>query len=199
MGPVAVIGLEISEEPVADLGEYARIPISFLVSRVHDVSAGGGRGFVLAERAVESPWVKDYDAIAGEGPLTWPGRFDLSHWGVFAAWLSGRRVGGAAVAFRSPGLEILEGRDDLAVLWDIRVSPDARGRGVGSGLVLAAESWARARGCRQLKVETQNINIAACRFYEGRGFALRAVDPRAYPAFPEETQLLWYKDLVPKG
>lgn len=200
-GPAASIRLEISEEPITALAEYACVPISFEVTRVLDVSPreDGHGGFRLTERAIATPWVKDYDAIPGEGPATWPKRFDLSHWGLFAARLSGRRVGGAAVAFQTPGLEMLEGREDLAVLWDLRVAPDARGQGVGLGLLHAAEAWARARGCREMKVETQNINVPACRFYAKHGFALRAADRFAYPTLPDETMLLWYKDLIPGG
>lgn len=190
--------LGISEEPIAGLSAYARIPIAFEVTRVFDVSTTGTArgGTTLSERALDAPYVKDYDAIEGEGPTTWPERFDVSRWGLFAARLGNRRVGGAAVAFRTPGLTMLEGRDDLAVLWDIRVSPDARGQGVGSGLLRAAEAWATARGCRQMKVETQNINVPACHFYAKQGFALGAAHHFAYPALPDEIQLLWYKDLA---
>jgi hypothetical protein len=46
-------------------------------------------------------------------------------------------------------------------------------------------------------VETQNVNVAACRFYARQGCVLTAVDPFAYPALPGEIQLLWYKDLGP--
>jgi hypothetical protein len=56
-------------------------------------------------------------------------------------------------------------------------------------------TWARARGCLHLKVETQNINMAACRFYEQEGCVLRTVQRGAYPELPEEVQLLWFKDL----
>jgi len=59
----------------------------------------------------------------------------------------------------------------------------------------AAEAWSMAKGCRQLKVETQNINVPACRFYAKQGCVLRAIHPHAYPEFPDEVQLLWYKDL----
>lgn len=55
--------------------------------------------------------------------------------------------------------------------------------------------WAKANGCCQLKVETQNINVRACGFYTRHGCELRVVHHAAYPALPEETQLLWYKDL----
>jgi GNAT superfamily N-acetyltransferase len=90
---------------------------------------------------------------------------------------------------------MLEGRRDLSVLWDIRVAPDARGKGIGSALFERVEAWAQAQGCRQLKVETQNINVRACGFYGRHGCELRAVHYAAYPELPEEIQLLWYKDL----
>ena len=133
--------------------------------------------------------------LPGAHPREWAQQFDLSGWVFFAAQTNGRRVGGATVASGSAGLQILEGRPDLAVLWVIRVSPEARGRGVGSMLFRAAERWAGGRGCRQLKVETQNINVPACKFYLQHGCAHGAVHRYAYPQCPEEIQLLWYKDL----
>ena len=90
---------------------------------------------------------------------------------------------------------MLEGRRDLAVLWDIRIFPDARGHGVGSALFERVEAWAQFHGCRQLKIETQNTNVPACRFYERQGCQLRAIHRAAYPQLPQEIQLLWYKDL----
>jgi GNAT superfamily N-acetyltransferase len=90
---------------------------------------------------------------------------------------------------------MLEGRNDLAVLWDIRVAPEFRGQNIGSTLFAAAQAWALARGARQLKVETQNINVPACRFYARQGCVLRAIERLAYPELPDEIQMLWYKDL----
>jgi GNAT superfamily N-acetyltransferase len=90
---------------------------------------------------------------------------------------------------------MLEGRRDLAVLWDLRVAPEARGQGVGAALFQAAEAWAAARGCRQMKVETQNVNVPACRFYASQGCVLGAIHRFAYPELPHEVQLLWYRDL----
>jgi GNAT superfamily N-acetyltransferase len=83
----------------------------------------------------------------------------------------------------------------VALLWDIRVDPASRGRGVGRALLAAVEAWAVTHGATWLEVETQNINAPACRFYERNAFVLRAVDPFAYPRLPAETQLLWYKRL----
>ena len=179
--------------------ELARIPISFVVESVFDVSApeGGLGGLIMSERRLDTPYVKDYDAVDGERPARWAARFDVSNWGLIGAHSSGARVGGAVVAFNTPGINMLEGRRDLAVLWDIRVSPEARGRGVGSALFRAAEAWAAARGCVQLKIETQNINVPACRFYARQGCVLGVINRFAYRELPDEVQLLWYKTLPP--
>jgi ribosomal protein S18 acetylase RimI-like enzyme len=189
--------IEVTEEPITALSEYARVPIVFTVECVLDVTNpdDGPRGFALSERRLEVPYEKDYDAIPGEGPLRWARRFNLSNWAFFMARCATRVVGGAAVAVDTVGLTMLEGRPDLAVLWDIRVSPDARRQGVGSALLERVEAWAQLRGCRQLTIETQNTNVRACRFYERRGYQLRAIHRAAYPELPEEIQLLWYKDL----
>jgi GNAT superfamily N-acetyltransferase len=192
------VTLEISEETPAALEDYARIPIAFEVSRILDVAPRGdpSGGFALSERRLDAPYVKDYDAIQGEGPSGWARRFDMSNWGVLAAHLEGRRVGGAVIAFDTPGLDMLEGRTDLAVLWDIRVSPGARRQGVGTALFRAAEAWAKARRCGRLKIETQNINVPACRFYARHGCALGTACSFAYPELPDEIQLIWHKELA---
>jgi GNAT superfamily N-acetyltransferase len=141
------VRVEAATDPVAALREYASVPIAFEVRSVLDVAeqdAGPAR-FELTERRLDAPYVKDYDGMPGEHPAGWAERFDVSRWGVFAAWMAGRRVGGAVVAFRTPGLDMLEGRDDLAVLWDVRVAPEARGQGVGSALFRAAEACGSGR------------------------------------------------------
>ena len=190
------MSVEVVEESAAELPELARIPISFQVRSVLDVAGPDeSGGFVLTERSLDVPYLKDYDAIRGEGPTRWAKRFDLTNWGFLAARVKGRRVGAATIAFDTPGVDMLEGRRELAVLWDLRVAPEARGQGVGSALFRAAEAWARARGCTELKIETQNINVPACRFYAAQGCVLRAVDRDAYPGLPDEIQLLWYRSL----
>ena len=178
------------------LEAYAQIPIAFEVRSLFDVMAPahGLGGITLSERVPAAPYVKDYDA-EGNGPTRWPERFDLSGWGIFAGYADRQRVGGAVVAFGSADVEMLENRQDLAVLWDLRILPEARRRGVGTALFRAATAWAAARGCRHLKVETQNVNVPACRFYVRQGCVLGGIHRFAYPALPHETQLLWYKAL----
>jgi GNAT superfamily N-acetyltransferase len=191
------MNVELSKEPLTFLTELARIPIAFKVDRVFDVIVheGGLGGFTLLERRVDVPYVKDYDAILGEGPTHWASSFDMTNWGLITSRTGGLCVGGAVVALKTAGISMLEGRSDLAVVWDIRVSPERRKQGVGSSLFQAAEAWAAAKGCRQLKVETQNINVGACKFYARQGCVLGAINRFAYPELPNEVQLLWYKNL----
>jgi GNAT superfamily N-acetyltransferase len=189
--------MEIRRESPSYLEEYARISIAFEVSRVLELSVrnDGLGGLALVERPLSPAFVKDYDAIPGNRPTDWECRFDLSNWGLLSARLGGECVGGTAIALKTPGLHMLEDRSDLAVVWDLRVAPHARGRGVGAALFASAEQWAETQGCRRLKVETQNINVPSCRFYASQGCTLGAIHRFAYPELPEEVQLLWYKNL----
>jgi ribosomal protein S18 acetylase RimI-like enzyme len=185
--------MEIVGESLPYLADYASVPISFEVLTVLDAVANDGR-FILTERTVDVPYLKDYDQH--EPPPTWADRFDLSNWGWIVARENGKRVGSAAIAFDTLGIDMLEGRQDLAVLWDIRVAPEFRGQGLGTAMFKAAEAWAISRRCCDLKVETQNINVAACRFYKKQGCELRSINRFAYPTLPHEVQLLWYKRLL---
>jgi len=189
--------VEVIEESVAALPEYGRVPIAFRVEsrfRVEPIRGGLG-GLLLVEEPVAAPYVKDYDAIEDNGPSHWAKRWDISNWGVISAFDGGERIGGAAMAWKTEGLDMLEGDEGRAVLWDLRVHPSSRGRGVGHRLFARALDWARERQCRRLKVETQNINVPACRFYARQGCELGALDRYAYGDALDEVQLLWYRDV----
>jgi GNAT superfamily N-acetyltransferase len=189
--------IEIFDEPLSRLLEHRVIPISFRVDSVLQVRLvdGGLGGIAFREQIVDEPYVKDYDARDGEGPTRWLTQFDTSNWGFMAAYVDGRRMGGAVIAFSSPGVDLLERRTDLAALWDLRVDPGIRRSGVGRALFSAAEVWARDRECTQLLIETQNTNVPACRFYLDMGCFLRSIDRLAYPDIPGESRLLWIKEL----
>ena len=186
--------IESAGVPSRLLDQYAAIPIAFAVTSSLSAQPRTDGSFVLAEHAVHPPYSKDYDAIS-EGPHGRAANFDTSQWRMLLAQSDGTAAGGATVAFGGSGLDMLEGRSDLAVLWDIRVAPPFRRRGLGRALLEAAEAWARTRGCLELKVETQNINVPACRFYAALGCYLRIVRTNAYPLCPGEDQFLWYKSL----
>lgn len=194
--------MQILEISSSQLGRYARVSIGFWVERIWQVEAvdGGLSGLKFVESRVEPAYFKDYDAVGPEeGPLFWPQRFDVQNWGFFLAQEDEQEIGGAAVAWNTAGVNMLEDRSDLAVLWDIRVHPEARGRGIGAALLRRAETWARERGCRQVKIETQNNNVAACRFYASMGCHLGSIQRYAYAGVPGcegEVMLCWYKDLM---
>jgi hypothetical protein len=53
-----------------------------------------------------------------------------------------------------------------------------------------------------MEIETQNNNVAACRFYAKQGCILSSINPDAYPDFPDEVQMIWRKllvDEIPRG
>jgi GNAT superfamily N-acetyltransferase len=192
---MAGVRVEVTEDSPPDWVAYGSVPIRFTTRTTVGARPLAAGGFELVEHALHAPLVKDYDSLHAEGPSRWATRFDVSNWGVLVARADGERVGGVVLVADTAGVDLLEGRSDLAVCWDLRVRPEWRGRGVGTALFQAAEDWARRRGKAELKVETQNINPAACRFYARRGCELRSVDEHAYPTLPGEVQFLWYKRL----
>ena len=191
--------MRIEQITPAELGQYASIPTRFEVKsilRVDLIDAGLG-GIRLTEEGLEPPYTKDYDAY-DERPEDWARQFDTSRWAFFLALAGGQTAGGAVVAFNTDGVDMLEGRSDLSVLWDIRVHPDWRGKGLGSELFSQAAAWSRERGCKQMKMETQNINVSACRFYASQGAELGGINRYGYfgqPQVGDEVMLLWYLDL----
>ena len=53
----------------------------------------------------------------------------------------------------------------------VAVADDARGRGVGTQLVRAAEAWLAERGIPKLNLMVRDDNAGARRFYERLGYA----------------------------
>ncbi|MFZ4395340.1 MAG: GNAT family N-acetyltransferase [Kiritimatiellia bacterium] len=68
-------------------------------------------------------------------------------------------------------------------------------QGCSLGWLRHCARHSRRRKCRRLKVETQNINVPACRFYTKHGFTLGAINRYAYTEFPDEIELIWCKEL----
>jgi ribosomal protein S18 acetylase RimI-like enzyme len=179
----------IIEEPVLILADYATVPSAFTVRSRYILSDPGNPR--MKEEPVES-YVKDYDAL--ESPAEWPERFDVSNWGVFSASIGENRVGGAIIAWKTAGLECLANAESTAVLWDLRIEPRFRGKGIGEKLFNAAIEWARQRGCSDLTIETQNVNVPACKFYARHGCKLTAINPDAYPGL-NEVQMIWVREI----
>ncbi len=194
------MAIEIREVGAEALEQYGAIPMRHRVESVLQVDEinGGLGGLTLTETPLDQPYVKDHDEFDPEGVASWTSRFDVSKWLFLMAFDGDVAIGGATLAFRSPKVDMLDGRDDLAVLWDIRVHPEYKRQGLGSRLIDRAVAWARKQGCKQIKIETQNNNVPACRFYAARGCRLGAIDRYGYandPRVTHETMLIWYLDL----
>ena len=189
--------LIIVEENPKRLAEYASVPIGFTVDETFDEDAIAAllRGQPAAPTPIAMPYSKNYDQYSNNHPTDWAKSFDLARWTIFAAYLRDQRVGGAILVFDDPQMELLSDCPDCGVIWDIRVKPEMRGEGIGSALLRAVENAAFEKGARALRVETQQINIPACRFYEHHGFRLERATLGAYPEISTEIQLLWRKPL----
>ena len=183
--------VEIHRDDHHALTSYASISIAFDVREAVLAPVVGDRA--LRCRSIRPVYRKDYDAIPGNHPRDWPTRFAVDRAEVFAAYTEGERVGGAMVVVEPSDVVRLGGKHRHALLWDLRVAPGARGRGVGSALLAAIEDRVRELGFPGIMAETQDVNVAACRLYAEAGYRVTRVDRNAYPESPEETQIIWTK------
>ncbi|MFF4412572.1 GNAT family N-acetyltransferase [Streptosporangium sp. NPDC001559] len=85
--------------------------------------------------------------------------------GAFVAVRDGRVTGFVTVTTRA---HFTGPRD--AYVGELVVSPEAERTGVGSALMAAAESWARAHGLHRVTLETGAANLPARAFYHSLGF-----------------------------
>lgn len=85
--------------------------------------------------------------------------------------------------------------NSYANIEDISVDSRVRRQGVGTALVAQARSWAEQRSLPGMMLETQDNNMAACKFYESCGFQLRGLDSYLNKGINPETDevaLFWY-------
>lgn len=189
------IEIKIEKPNRERLNQYSEISIAYTVETVltfkHLNNGLGGIEFI--EEDVSS-YIKEYDSPS-DNPSILMDKFDISNWRVASAYVDGVLVGGAIIAYNTEGIHMLEGKKDLAVLWDLRVDEAYRFKGIGSKLVKAAVNWAKENGCNRLKIETQNINSKACRFYASQGAKLSSFNKHAYSDTPDEIQMIWSIDI----
>lgn len=181
------------------LKQYDSLPMRINVTSYYMVKKlnRGLGGFMIVETPVE-PYVKDFCICEDESVTRWDKQFDISNWAFFMAFDGECPIGAATVASRTEEIKMLAGRNDLAVLWDIRVDGDYKEQGVGQILFDMATKWSREHSLVQMKIECQNNNVPAVKFYHKQGAILSMVDEYAYynePEFRHETQFIWYLDL----
>jgi len=185
--------IKYDEIGIDRLEEYDKIPFYYDTDKKYELKRiDNGLGGILLELVDVPPYHKDF----GERSKRWKELFDLFNWKFFAAFNEREEmIAGCTLVSRTPNCNMLEGRDDLAILWDIRVAKEYRHMGIGQKLFDMAKEQAQKNGFKQLKVECQNTNPAAVNFYHKQGMKLCAINEYAYPDSPNEAQLLWYMDL----
>lgn len=134
-------------------------------------------GIIFKEVSIEK-YVRDFAKHAKASK--YKEKFDISNWAFFMAFDEEKPIGAITVVSRTDNVNMLHGRNDLSVLWDIRVSGTYKHQGIGQKLFDLVVEWSRKNGFRQMKIECQNNNVPACKFYYKQGAILSKIDEYAY-------------------
>jgi len=209
------MSISVKEVDINKLEDYSKIPSFYYVDYIYEIKKiDSGLGGIRLEKTKikgkgderitesnslywdekSSKYIKSYDLE--ETPSDWKKEFGMKNWGIFIAYDNDVPVGGAMIAYNTKGINMLSGKKDMTVLWDLRVDNDYKGKGIGYLLFEKAVEWSKKRNCIKMKIETQNINSVACEFYKRQGSVLVKIDE--YPTYgycEGETQLIWYKNL----
>jgi GNAT superfamily N-acetyltransferase len=102
--------------------------------------------------------------------------FDPDRERCWIAELDGRRVGSVFVVTHRE-------REGVARLRLLLVEPQARGLGIGAGLVAECSAFARRTGYRAITLWTNSVLLSARRLYEAEGYRLVREEPE--PVFKE--------------
>lgn len=78
----------------------------------------------------------------------------------------------------------------------LEVAAAHRGKSVGTALIQKAVRWAKELGAAGLRLEAQDSNLMACRFYLKQGFQIGGVNTLRYHTLPapknQEAAVLFY-------
>ncbi len=162
--------------------------------KVKRINNGLG-GLALEEVSVE-PYIKDLSIY--ERATEYEKRFDITNWRFYMAFDGNIPVGAMTVVGKTDRLNMLYGREDACVLWDIRVADAYKHSGIGQKLLDMGILNAKSDGYKQMIIECQNNNVPACKFYQKQGALLSKIDMYAYYLVPElrnEIQFIWYLDI----
>ena len=77
-------------------------------------------------------------------------------------------------------------------VWNLMVDLDYRQNGIGRRLWHRARDFAKQAGVRAIMIETQNTNVAACRFYERMGCRLVGLNEALYDNDGEMPEIALY-------
>ena len=85
------------------------------------------------------------------------------------------------------------GEDQVCVLHTLVISPRYAGRGLGRAFVSFYEALAKAQGCTELRIDTNEKNLAARAMYRKLGYKERAIVPTVFNGIPDVNLVLLEK------
>jgi GNAT superfamily N-acetyltransferase len=176
---------------------YDKIPMLIPVKSIFVLEKiENGLGGILFK---EVP-VKEYCRDLGKYAIAtkYSEKFDITNWAFFMGFDDEIPIGAATVASKTKNVTMLDGKDDMSVLWDLRIDDRYKRQGHGKKLFDMAVRWSKLHGFKQMKIECQTNNIPGCRFYQKQGAVLGKIDEHAYQFdkdVKEEIQLIWYLNL----
>lgn len=177
--------------------EYDRIPMLVHIKSILKVKKiENGLGGIFLKETPVNEYLKNLGVY--EEATKYTKEFDITNWTFFMAFYDELPIGAGTVVSRTKNVNMLDGRDDMSVLWDIRVDDRYKRQGVGTKLFTMAVKWSKANGFKQMKIECQNNNVQACKFYHKQGAVLGKIDEYAYYNdinIEDGVQLIWYLDL----
>lgn len=186
------VEIVIKKVGVKQLNSYAAIPCSFKKDKIFEIERidQGLGGFKIQEKEVDAVEV---DLSQYDDPMEWRDMFNGDNSAVFIAYLEDKPIGGAVIVYNTETISLIDGRNDLAVLWDIRVNEKHRGMGIGKALFKNALAWAKGQKCAHMKIETQNTNYNACKFFASQGCELMEINELAYYGDGDnDAMFCWY-------
>lgn len=177
MTPQSMRELVICRASDADVLQLARCDFSFEVTAELEEPFDDMRSV-----PVKPPYLKNYGFDADEL---------VEHMNNSAGALFVARADNCLVGY----LAVSQSWNEYAVIDDIAVDVPYRGSGVSRLLMDAAVDWARNVPSAGVRLETQSVNLAACRFYRRYGFQLGGYDRYLYRGLhpgSREVALFWY-------
>ena len=178
--------------------QYDEIPMLVHVNTVFiPKTVNSGLGGILFDEVNVKPYT--WDISHYEIASDYAKEFDISNWAVFMAFDGDKAVGGVTAVSKTKEVRMLDNRDDLCALWDLRVDDAYKGMGIGTMLFKMVVDWSKSNELKQIKIESQTNNVPACKFYAKQGAVLRCFNEYSEIGNPHarehEMSVIWYLDL----
>jgi ribosomal protein S18 acetylase RimI-like enzyme len=173
--------LDIVEISADNIGDVNKTDTTHEInSKIVPFIENGNFSYIIEE--IDPPYHKTYE----EDNIDYTEYIDNPDKIVFLAYADGVPAG---------QIVLRRNWNHFAYIEDIRVSSEFRGRGTGVALLKKAEEWAKKGEMPGIMLETQDVNVPACRLYEKFGFIIGGVDKKLYGGtkYAHETALFWYK------